>query len=118
MQVVKCYIFFPKFGFNGSEINLVLLDALNLKNIRITGLMGMSAMSYGALGENPISSISQGLGMATGSWLNTGEGGLAPCHQIGKSDIIMQIGPGSNYLDTGPKCGEVELSKSYPVPTI
>ena len=61
---------------------------------KISGLMGMSAMSYGSLGENAISSISQGLGMATGSWLNTGEGGLAPCHQIGKSDIVMQIGPG------------------------
>ena len=61
---------------------------------KINGLIGMSAMSYGALGENAISSISEGLGMATGSWINTGEGGLAPCHQIGKSDIIMQIGPG------------------------
>ena len=61
---------------------------------RITGLMGMSAMSYGSLGENAISSISKGIGMATGSWINTGEGGLAPCHQVGESDIIMQIGPG------------------------
>ena len=58
---------------------------------KINSLIGMSAMSYGALGENAISSISEGLGMATGSWINTGEGGLAPCHQIGKSDIIMQI---------------------------
>jgi glutamate synthase (ferredoxin) len=54
----------------------------------------MSAMSFGALGENAISSISYGLGKATGSWVHTGEGGLAPYHTIGGGDVIMQIGSG------------------------
>jgi glutamate synthase (ferredoxin) len=54
----------------------------------------MSAMSYGALGENAISSMSYGLGAATGSWVHTGEGGLAPYHTIGGGDVIMQIGSG------------------------
>jgi glutamate synthase (ferredoxin) len=54
----------------------------------------MSAMSYGALGENAISSLSHGLGMATGSWVHTGEGGLAPYHTEGGGDVIMQIGSG------------------------
>ena len=61
---------------------------------QVRGPVGMSAMSYGALGENAISSISQGLGMATGSWVHTGEGGLAPYHTIGGGDVIMQIGSG------------------------
>lgn len=61
---------------------------------KIKGLMGMSAMSYGSLGENAISAMSEGIGLATGSWVNTGEGGLADCHQKGNADIIMQIGPG------------------------
>ena len=60
----------------------------------VKGPVGMSAMSYGALGENAISSISHGLGMATGSWVHTGEGGLAPYHTIGGGDVIMQIGSG------------------------
>ena len=60
----------------------------------VRGPVGMSAMSFGALGENAISAISYGLGMATGSWVNTGEGGLAPYHTIGGGDVIMQIGPG------------------------
>ncbi len=78
-----------------NDNNSFEIGAGDVKNPwKISGLIGMSAMSYGALGENAISSISQGLGMATGSWLNTGEGGLAPCHEIGKSDIVMQIGPG------------------------
>ena len=60
----------------------------------VRGPVGMSAMSYGALGENAISAISYGLGMATGSWVHTGEGGLAPYHTIGGGDVIMQIGSG------------------------
>ena len=61
---------------------------------KVRGPVGMSAMSYGALGENAISSISYGLGMATGSWVHSGEGGLAPYHTVGGGDVIMQIGSG------------------------
>ena len=61
---------------------------------KVIGPVGMSAMSYGALGGNAISSISLGLGRATGSWVHTGEGGLAEHHLLGGGDVIMQIGPG------------------------
>lgn len=58
------------------------------------GLIGMSAMSYGALGRNAIQAFAHGLAQATGSWINTGEGGLAAHHLAGGGDIIFQIGPG------------------------
>jgi len=58
------------------------------------GLVGMSAMSYGALGDRAVTAISEGLGIASGSWMNTGEGGLAPYHLKGGGDVVMQIGPG------------------------
>ena len=61
---------------------------------KVYGPVGMSAMSYGALGENAISSMSLGLGKAKGSWVHTGEGGLASYHLLGGGDVIMQIGPG------------------------
>src|SRR5699024_8208687 len=51
-------------------------------------------MSYGALGERAITALSEGLGIAKGTWMNTGEGGLSPYHLKGGVDIIMQIGPG------------------------
>jgi len=60
----------------------------------VYGPVGMSAMSFGALGESAISAISLGLGKATGSWVNTGEGGLAKYHTLGGGDVVMQIGPG------------------------
>ncbi len=60
----------------------------------LRGLVGMSAMSYGALGRNAIQAFSHGLAGATGSWLNTGEGGLSEHHLVGGGDVIFQIGPG------------------------
>ncbi|HET7627915.1 MAG TPA: FMN-binding glutamate synthase family protein [Bacillales bacterium] len=61
---------------------------------KVRSLVGMSAMSYGSLGDRAITSLSRGIGMAKGSWMNTGEGGLSPYHLKGDVDIIAQIGAG------------------------
>ena len=58
------------------------------------GLVGMSAMSYGALGSHAIRALSHGLARATGTWMNTGEGGLSDHHLAGGGDLVFQIGPG------------------------
>lgn len=60
----------------------------------VKGLVGQSAMSYGSLGEKAITALSTGLGLAGGTWMNTGEGGLSQHHLKGGVDIICQIGPG------------------------
>ena len=61
---------------------------------RVRSLLGQSGMSYGALGENAITALSKGIGMAKGAWMNTGEGGLSKYHLAGGADIIAQIGSG------------------------
>lgn len=60
----------------------------------VKGQIGMSGMSYGALGDHAISALSYGLGKAGGTWMNTGEGGISPYHLKGDADLMMQIGPG------------------------
>ncbi len=60
----------------------------------VKGLVGQSAMSYGALGDRAITALSIGLHRAHGAWMNTGEGGLSDHHLKGGVDIIFQIGPG------------------------
>ena len=60
----------------------------------VRSMLGQSAMSYGALGENAITALSKGIGMAQGAWMNTGEGGLSKHHLAGGADIIAQIGSG------------------------
>ncbi len=37
-------------------------------------------MSYGSLGDRAITALSEGLGIAKGTWMNTGEGGLSDYH--------------------------------------
>lgn len=56
-----------------------------------TSLINISAMSYGALSEPAVRALSRGAKLA-GCWLNTGEGGLAPCHLEGGCDLVFQIG--------------------------
>ena len=85
-----------------TEIDPMLLDdafALTLgadleRPWRLRGLIGMSAMSYGAMGRHAIEAYSHGLAMAGGTWMNTGEGGLSPHHLVGGGDVVFQIGPG------------------------
>lgn len=61
---------------------------------KIKGFIGQSAMSFGSLGDHAITALSKGLGMAGGTWMNTGEGSISPYHQKGDVDIIMQISSG------------------------
>jgi len=60
----------------------------------VKGQIGMSAMSYGSLGDRAVTALSKGLGIATGAWMNTGEGGISEYHLKGGVDLMMQIGPG------------------------
>jgi len=61
---------------------------------RLKGMFGASATSYGSVGEHYIQSTGNGARMAGGSWINTGEGGVAPDHLESGVDLISQIGPG------------------------
>src|SRR5699024_5885044 len=61
---------------------------------RLKGQVGMSGMSYGALGDRAITALSRGLAVAGGTWMNTGEGGISDHHLAGDADLMMQIGPG------------------------
>ncbi|GGH78138.1 glutamate synthase (ferredoxin) [Pullulanibacillus pueri] len=77
-----------------TDENAVVIGENARHPFKVKGLVGMSAMSYGSLGDRAVTALSIGLGMATGTWMNTGEGGLSPYHLKGDVDIIMQIGPG------------------------
>lgn len=61
---------------------------------KVKGMIGQSAMSFGSLGDHAITALSKGLGMAGGTWMNTGEGSVSPYHLKGDVDIIMQISSG------------------------
>ena len=54
-------------------------------------IVNISGMSFGAISEPAVRSLSRGAAVA-GCWMDTGEGGLSPHHLEGGCDIIMQIG--------------------------
>ena len=54
-------------------------------------IINISGMSFGALSAPAVRALSLGAAKSR-CWLNTGEGGLAPYHQEGDCDIIVQIG--------------------------
>ncbi len=85
----------------------------------LVGMFGASATSYGAVGEHYILSTGQGARMAGGSWINTGEGGVAPEHLQSGADIVAQIGPGLfGYRDEHGNFSLDELKKKAAEPNI
>lgn len=77
-----------------SDENSVVIGEKTCKYpFKTKSLVGMSGMSWGALGNNAIQALSLGIGYAN-AFMNTGEGGLSPYHLKGDADIICQIGPG------------------------
>jgi len=58
-------------------------------------IVNISGMSFGAISEPAVRSLSRGAAVA-GCWMDTGEGGLSPFHLEGGCDIVMQIGT-ANY---------------------
>lgn len=58
-----------------------------------SSLLNISAMSFGALSQTAIESLSQGARMG-GFAMNTGEGGISKYHLVSGADLIWQIGTG------------------------
>ena len=54
-------------------------------------IFNISGMSYGAISRPAVEALSRGAAKA-GIWMNTGEGGLSPCHLSGGCDVVFQIG--------------------------
>jgi glutamate synthase domain-containing protein 2 len=54
-------------------------------------VINISGMSYGAISAPAVRALSRGAREA-GCWMDTGEGGLAPYHEEGGCDVILQIG--------------------------
>lgn len=83
---------------------------------RPSSIINISAMSFGSLSKNAITSLNLGAKKAN-CYHNTGEGGLSPYHMNG-ADVIWQIGTG--YFGCRAPDGKFDLKKltqtasSYP----
>ena len=71
--------------------SLILGDNYCKNPFEARSIVNISGMSFGAISEPAVRSLSRGAAVA-GCWMDTGEGGLSPHHLEGGCDIIMQIG--------------------------
>jgi len=70
-------------------------------------IINVSAMSFGSLSANAVTSLNQGA-KKSGAYHNTGEGGLSPYHSNG-SDVVFHFGTG--YFGVRSKEGSLDLDK-------
>jgi len=102
-----------------TEDDAVIVGPLRKHAWRLNGMFGASATSYGAVGEHYILSTGSGARMAGGSWINTGEGGVAPEHLETGVNVVAQIGPGLfGYRDDKGNFSLEEFLKKAKEPNI
>lgn len=63
-----------------TDENAVIIGPKREKPFHIKGLVGISAMSYGALSKSAVKALAQGVAISGGSFMNTGEGGISRYH--------------------------------------
>jgi glutamate synthase domain-containing protein 2 len=74
---------------------------------RPLSLVNVSGMSYGSLSPVAVEALNRGAALA-GCLHNTGEGGLAPAHQLG-GELVFQIGTG--YFGCRDHAGRFSLDR-------
>ncbi len=72
-------------------------------------VFNVSAMSYGAISKPAVLALAEGAKIS-GSWINTGEGGLSKYHLQSGCDIVFQIGT-AKYGVRDPISGKLSESK-------
>lgn len=63
-----------------AEKDQVTIGKNRVQPFHVKGMLGISAMSYGALSASAVRSLAQGVAISGGSFMNTGEGGISPHH--------------------------------------
>ncbi|MFC0300273.1 glutamate synthase-related protein [Virgibacillus soli] len=71
-----------------TDENRVVLGKDRRHPFYVKGLIGISAMSYGALSKSAVKALAQGVAISGGSFMNTGEGGISPYHLSKVYEII------------------------------
>ncbi|MEX6632248.1 FMN-binding glutamate synthase family protein [Hyphococcus lacteus] len=82
---------FPRLDEEASDPPPVEFGPYTPNPYRLSSIINVSAMSYGALSKPAVQALSHGAKLA-GCYLNTGEGGLAPYHLEGGCDVVFQMG--------------------------
>ncbi len=100
---------YPKLEVDVHNVPAVTIGPYCKTPYETDSIIHISGMSYGAISEPAVRSLSRGAKLAN-CWLNTGEGGLSPFHLEGGGDIVFQIGTAKyGVRDADGKLSDVKL---------
>lgn len=71
-----------------TDENQIVIGKDRKHPFHVKGLIGVSAMSYGALSKSAVKALAQGVAISGGSYMNTGEGGISSYHLSRVYDVI------------------------------
>src|SRR5699024_5516741 len=91
------------------------------KPFHVKGLIGVSAMSFGALSSSAVKTLSQGVAISGGSYMNTGEGGISRYHlskifQVKKEKEEYEDNFSEeivDYIKQYPNCSNFDLEDRF-----
>lgn len=63
-----------------TEENEIIIGPKREQPFHVKGLVGISAMSYGALSKSAVKALAQGVAISGGSFMNSGEGSISRYH--------------------------------------
>lgn len=104
-----------------ADKDIVTLGAKRKNPFHVKGLIGVSAMSYGALSASAVKALSQGVAISGGSYMNTGEGGISPYHlskvyEVVNRDISLMDKLSEKlvqYIIKNPNCSNFDIEDHF-----
>ena len=104
-----------------TDENAIVIGEKRKHPFHVKGLIGVSAMSYGALSASAVKALAQGIAISGGSYMNTGEGGISPYHL---SKVYVLIDEDAvlvdrlseklvHYIKEHPNCSNFELEERF-----
>ena len=104
-----------------TEKNQVTIGPDREKPFHVKGMLGVSAMSFGALSSNAVQALTQGVAISGGSFMNTGEGGISPYHLSRVYEVKDIEMPAFDHLSEkiihyvaeNPNCSHFELERYF-----
>ncbi|MBU5467546.1 FMN-binding glutamate synthase family protein [Virgibacillus sp. MSJ-26] len=104
-----------------SDENQVVIGPEREHPFHVKGLLGVSAMSFGALSKSAVKALAQGVAISGGSYMNTGEGSISRYHLSRVYEVIdYSIEPFDrlsekliNYIKEHPNCSNFEMEDRF-----
>lgn len=104
-----------------ADKDIVTIGAKRKNPFHVKGLVGVSAMSFGALSASAVKALAQGVAISGGSYMNTGEGAISPYHlskvyEVVNKDISLVDNLSEklvDYIDKNPNCSNFDIEDHF-----